>query len=314
MPSLSELHTTHPPRTARRSETETNDSLYVSDQSTPQLARIEPKQGPPLVFITPPLSRVSLPGDTYDPPSEASLDISSPVSETPRYRFRIRNPDPETKDVPTFVYTPPPLPETHSAPYSVHLAAPPMHYLPASVNNYHAQLSQIPTQSEPLPQREIIPNRRKTAEWPEGASEYDTYSDTGGTYWKRPPLDLAISEGSRSGFSQSDTSLRRFSASSRWKGKRVSVQQTEDMSWATRPPPETVYGHLQEFFPYHDVDKVVIDVNDVDSSPATKTHLSKRRPKKSIRMVAEEQADRNIRLGSRRRTKLWDSNVEELRM
>jgi len=85
------------------------------------------------------------------------------------------------------------------------------------------------------------------------------------------------------------------------------------MIWATRPSPETVYGHLQAFFPDHDVDKAVVDADGFDPSVEDKNTRQKR-VKKSIRMVAEEQANRNVQLGSRRRTKLWDSNVEELRM
>jgi mitogen-activated protein kinase kinase kinase len=82
--------------------------------------------------------------------------------------------------------------------------------------------------------------------------------------------------------------------------------------WAPRPVPEEVYDHLQEFFPHHDLDKAIIEVGQADSTPEV---LSDRRrhAKKSIRMVAEEQINRNQR-GIRRKTKLWDSNVEELRM
>ena len=31
-----------------------------------------------------------------------------------------------------------------------------------------------------------------------------------------------------------------------------------DLTWAPRPPPEDIYGHLKDFFPAHDLDKPII--------------------------------------------------------
>jgi len=87
-----------------------------------------------------------------------------------------------------------------------------------------------------------------------------------------------------------------------------------DTPWAPRPVPEEVYDHLQEFFPHHDLDKAVIEVGHVESiMEPTALEDRRRQVKKSIRMVAEEQINRNL-TGMQRRTKLWDTNVEELLM
>jgi len=88
----------------------------------------------------------------------------------------------------------------------------------------------------------------------------------------------------------------------------ASTHHEHGVPWAPRPAPEEVYDHLQEFFPHHDLDKAIIEVGQADS-----TRDRRRQAKKSIRMVAEERVNRSQR-GIRRKTKLWDSNVEELRM
>ncbi|KNZ79091.1 hypothetical protein J132_02457 [Termitomyces sp. J132] len=38
-------------------------------------------------------------------------------------------------------------------------------------------------------------------------------------------------------------------------------------TWATHPPPEDVYERLEEFFPEHDLDKLVIEASSGGSSP-----------------------------------------------
>jgi len=83
----------------------------------------------------------------------------------------------------------------------------------------------------------------------------------------------------------------------------------DDEIWAKppRPIPAEVYENLQEFFPQCDLDKAVVNPESVSGEDR------KQRVKKSIRMVAEEQNNR-AQHGLRRRTKLWDSRVEELRM
>lgn len=113
---------------------------------------------------------------------------------------------------------------------------------------------------------------------------------------------------------------------------RAKSGTSEEHTWARRPPPEDVYD--SQFFPGHDLDKPVIEVNSGGTSPTTMDHTYKSpnivdrdkalvRPKKSIHVVAEEHkkwldristgdssADNSI--GRKRSAKLWDSRVEEV--
>lgn len=106
----------------------------------------------------------------------------------------------------------------------------------------------------------------------------------------------------------------------------------EEHTWARRPPPEDVYD--SQFFPGHDLDKPVIEVNSGGTSPTTMDHTYKSpnivdrdkalvRTKKSIHVVAEEHKKRldhvstgdssaDNSIGRKRSAKLWDSRVEEV--
>ncbi|KAG2755582.1 kinase-like protein [Suillus brevipes Sb2] len=108
----------------------------------------------------------------------------------------------------------------------------------------------------------------------------------------------------------------------------------EESTWAHRPPPEDVYDRLEEFFPEHDLDKPVIEANSGGTSPTTVDHIygipnivdrdkALVRPKKSIRIVAEEHKKRIDRVSRgdpsadnsiwrKRSTKLWGSRIEEV--
>ncbi|KIK46447.1 hypothetical protein CY34DRAFT_76097 [Suillus luteus UH-Slu-Lm8-n1] len=108
----------------------------------------------------------------------------------------------------------------------------------------------------------------------------------------------------------------------------------EESTWAHRPPPEDVYDRLEEFFPEHDLDKPVIEANSGGTSPTAVDHTygipnivdrdkALVRPKKSIRIVAEEHKKRIDRVSRgdpsadnsiwrKRSTKLWGSRIEEV--
>jgi mitogen-activated protein kinase kinase kinase len=134
-------------------------------------------------------------------------------------------------------------------------------------------------------------------------------SDFGTSLWKRPPADLTAGR-LKDGLSRTASSR---SSQIRKAIFRPSTHHEHDAPWAPRPVPEEVYDHLQEFFPHHDLDKAIIEVGHADSTAEPKASDDRRRQaKKSIRMVAEEQINRN-QIGMRRKTKLWDSNVKELR-
>lgn len=106
----------------------------------------------------------------------------------------------------------------------------------------------------------------------------------------------------------------------------------EEYTWAHRPPPEDVYERLEEFFPEHDLDKPVIEANSGGTSPTAVEPVygipnivdrALVRPKKSIRLVAEEHKKRIDRVSRgdmssdmsvwrKRSTKLWGSRTEEV--
>ncbi|KAF9270166.1 Pkinase-domain-containing protein [Marasmius fiardii PR-910] len=176
-------------------------------------------------------------------------------------------------------------------------------------------------------------------------------SSSGGPH----PLPVPNSNSSGSTISPPSTTSgpnRRPSGSRKIKGRMrgSTFTMAEDSGWATRPPPEDMYEHLEEYFPDHDLDKPVIEANSGGTSP-TAMELppvpavppalaaevsgggkSRIRAKKSIRIVAEEhkkRIDRSSRalaagvtdvdsdsfannMLRKRSTKLWGSKVEEV--
>jgi len=148
------------------------------------------------------------------------------------------------------------------------------------------------------------------------------------------PLTSATRSSNRSEFAKDTTGLlRRDALSSKVPQRRpqsIFVDDNDD-SWASRPPPENIYDHLEKFFPTHDLDKPVIDTSG-DISPTTETvealppvndEKSRIRAKKSIRIVAQEHKKRFDRTSKadisyannvlrKRHTKLWGSRLEEV--
>ncbi|TFK30354.1 Pkinase-domain-containing protein [Coprinopsis marcescibilis] len=119
--------------------------------------------------------------------------------------------------------------------------------------------------------------------------------------------------------------------------RRLSGFADDDDDWAPRPLPEVVYERLEEFFPEHDLDKLVIEANSGGNSPtnidppavlappvtpAVQINQHKRH-KKSIRIVAEEHKRRIVDRTSKvdpyanhalrkRNTKMWGGRLEEV--
>ncbi|KAJ7592704.1 kinase-like domain-containing protein [Mycena floridula] len=117
--------------------------------------------------------------------------------------------------------------------------------------------------------------------------------------------------------------------------QRASTSTEQDLSWASRPPPEDVYERLEDFFPEHDLDKPLIKANSGGTSPTAVEYpippasvplafdKSRVKGKKSIRHVAEEykkHIDRTskdessfaVSFTRKRSTKLWGSRLEEV--
>lgn len=288
-------------------------SIITSRQPPPQL---DPDYGPQLVFITPPSSPVRDVSRTS--PSEPS-DASGLPGLQRLKGFHVVNadPEPDTNKVP-FVYSPPPLPGVdNKSPYSARLA-PSLHHAPYSPSIVRQSTQVHSTQSTARHPASHYLNARKVDKpeielsRKEGDDNDDSDdSDFGTSLWKRPPTDLTAKR-LKDGLSRTASSR---SSQIRKAVLRVSSHHHgHDAPWAPRPVPEEVYDHLQEFFPHHDLDKAIIEVGNADTTPEPKASDDRRwYAKKSIRMVAEEQITRN-QIGMRRKTKLWDSNVEELRM
>lgn len=266
------------------------------------------ERGPRLVFITPPSSPIQ------DVSRADHTNEPSNLSGTPGFQrlkgFRVVNADPEPDpNKVAFIYQPPPLPSVDNAPYSTRLAPSALYHAP-----YSPPIIQHSTHSPT-----VLPSSNYSStpspDHPEpGLShkEGDDYCDSddselGTSLWKRPPIDLTAGRPN-----DGRTLSSRFSQVKKAIHRNSTYYHEHDAAWAPRPVPKEVYDHLQEFFPRHDLDKAIIDVGHPDSTPEPKDFDDKRmQAKKSIRMVAEEQINRS-QTGMRRRTTLWDSNVEEL--
>ncbi|KAF8078698.1 kinase-like domain-containing protein [Lyophyllum atratum] len=271
-------------------------------------ARTKLDNGPPVVYITPPNSRPAQVAQLPNNSSRTSLDTSGSVSTT-RKGFRIVNPDPEpgSKKKP-YVYQPPPLPSIKAgSPYSARLSPPAVQgadeAYPIRLHSHNPLPGSSPNSYDGAAHRHTTSrqsSRRQTK-----ASLITDYSDSDGDdkIWAIRPADLSTRSGPSRPRARSSSRNRRTS-------KATSPIDGHD-EWA-RPIAAQVYGNLQEFFPEYDLEKAVIAVSPADSTPAEREDR-KQRIKKSIRLVAEEQNNR-AQLGVRRRTKLWDSKVEELRM
>lgn len=273
---------------------------------------LDPDHGPQLVFITPPsspvrdISRISHPSDTLGTPGFQRLK-----------GFHVVNADPEPDpDKMTFIYSPPPLPGVdNKSPYSARLAPSSLHhppYPPPMIRRNTQAPSTHSTMMHPasyyFTARSVDkPEAESRKEFEGDDNDESDDSDFGSSLWKRPPVDLTAG-GLNDGQSRPASSI----SSQIRKAIFRMHHHEDDAEWAPRPVPEEVYDHLQEFFPHHDLDKAIIEVGLAGSTPEPgASDDSRRQAKKSIRMVAVEQ---NNQIGMRRKTKLWDSNVEELRM
>lgn len=214
------------------------------------------------------------------------------------------------------MYHPPPLPSINAeSPYSARLSPPAVQGADEAYpspdpigNNAHPVSSPpSPTSFKKGPSHREMASHQSSRRQTKASLISDSYSlnsDSEGDdeIWAKPPADLTTKGGPS----------RSHDRSSRNHKTREPISPISGHDEWSRPVPAEVYGNLQEFFPEYDLDKAVIAVNLTDSGLA-EGEDRKQRIKKSIRMVAEEQNSR-AQSGTRRRTKLWDSKVEELRM
>ncbi|KAK0208085.1 kinase-like domain-containing protein [Desarmillaria ectypa] len=252
---------------------------------------------PPLVFITPPGSPMksafgSTPEDDDQVFNWAATSDSSKSSYQRRKMFHVVNPDSDDSNdersirrrqssKSPYIYRPPPLPSADiEPPFSSTLTAPnPLH-----LNTHYPQHSPS-----------ISPASALTS----ASTSYSTLSsgdtsDFGSSLWQKPPIGARPLPSPPSPLSHSD--------------KKASVPLSRIESWH-RPHLEDVYQHLDYYFPRHDVDRPVVKADTVASQPKDR-HI-----RKSMRMVAQEQLNRNLsdpECRLKRSTTLWGGRIEEL--
>ncbi|KAG6842274.1 hypothetical protein C0991_000244 [Blastosporella zonata] len=260
-----------------------NETLHVNQHNY----RSDSRQGdgPQVVFITPPHSPPSQIGQLPNNSSKSSLDTAGSIS-TPRKKFRVVNPDDPEQQASRkpFVYHPPPLPSVNTgSPSSSRLLPIAIHsadeaYPPSLRQRALSTLSLSPSRRNGASR---YYNRRQT-QASQAFSDYHE-SDDDDDIWAVRPADLS---------NKSEP------------GRRASGIGAHD-EWL-RPVAAAVYENLQDFFPHYDLEKPVVPITSANG-------LAKERgedKKKSIRVVAADRAQS----GANRRTKLWDSKVEQLRM
>lgn len=247
--------------------------------------------GPRLVIITPPTSprlrTAQLPSNS----SRTSLDTAGSISvETKVKGYRVINPDSEENESKPYNYVPPPLPGIKgSANYSSSLQPSIVHGVlevyPMGYSEKRETSSQPLLSPNGISQKLAFNQSRRTHSYTE-LTNYSCYY-ANHEIWAMPPSDKT--DPSRNGRPDSP----------------ISSEASTHEDWA-RPNPAAVYENLQQFFPEDILDKPIIDVH---PTTGEKGRDRGRRAKMSIRMVAEGQKSSAPRRG----TKLWDSNVEELR-
>ncbi|PBK77479.1 kinase-like protein [Armillaria solidipes] len=263
---------------------------------------------PPLVFITPPSSPMkSALGSTPEDDDQlvfnwAATSDSSKSSYQRRKMFYVVNPDPDDSDDErtirrckssklSYIYNPPPLPGADvESPFSSTLTATdPLH-----PNTHYPQFSPSLSSASTL----ISASTNYST-----FSSSDTDSDFGGIFWQKPPTSARPlpSPPPPPPPPRPHSDKRACARLSRIECKRNSA-------WH-RPHLEDVYQRLDYYFPEHDVDRPVVKADRVASQPKD------RRMRKSLRMVAQEQLNRNLSDPEHRvkcNTALWGGRIEEL--
>ncbi|KAG6912025.1 hypothetical protein DXG01_000273 [Tephrocybe rancida] len=253
-----------------------NETLHVNPQHH---QRSDPQQksrdGPQVVIITPPPPSLNA---QLPNNSRTSLDTAGSVS-TPLKGFRVVNPDPDDPEQPAsrkhFIYNPPPLPNVDTgALFSSRLLPVANHGVAEA---YPPSLrNRAPPMSSPSPSRRHVVSRYSSRRQTQASQTFSDYAES----------------------DNNDDEI--------WAKRPTDLSNKGDHEEWLRPAPAAVYENLQDFFPEYDLNKAVVPITSANT-------LSKERGqdrKKSIRVVAENRAQS----GPRRRTKLWDSKVEELHM
>lgn len=272
---------------------------------------------PPLVYIAPPGPRQHTSHGSSDWASDWAMrerksslthedsgnqEFSQKSSSTSR-KLMVYNPDSSdnTSSQPSFdplTYKPPPLPEVKApTPYSTHLA--PLRRTGSS----HAT-PRAPGGS--LDSSETSYN-----------NEYSVGTDTDygltSSTWKRLPADLVLSRRQKKVDGPSPQQISGNMPSS--SHSKLTPLPT---ICNTRPPADQVMEHLEEFFPAHNLDDPVVESLDQDllsDMNSSQFPVSRRCTMKSIKRIVGEQINRTSLVDlDHRRTRLWNSHVEEIKV
>ncbi|KAK0232966.1 kinase-like domain-containing protein [Armillaria fumosa] len=258
---------------------------------------------PPLVYITPPSSPLkSALGSTPEDDDQivfnwAATSDSSKSSYQRRKMFYVVNPDPDDSDdertirrcksskLP-YIYNPPPLPSADvESPFPSTLEATDLLH----PNTHYPQFSPSLSSASTL----ISASTNHST-----FSSSETESDFGGTLWQKPPISARPLP--------SPPPPPRLHSEKRACVRLSRIECKRNSAWH-RPHLEDVYQRLDYYFPEHDVDRPVAKADKVASQPKD------RRMRKSLRMVAQEQLNRNLSDPERRvKSALWGGRIEEL--
>ncbi|KAK0198191.1 kinase-like domain-containing protein [Armillaria mellea] len=264
---------------------------------------------PPLVYITPPSSPLkSALGSTPEDDDQivfnwAATSDSSKSSYQRRKMFHVVNPDPDDSDdertirrcksskLP-YIYNPPPLPSADvESPFSSTLEVTDPPYPNTHYPQFSPSLSSASTLISAPTSHSIF-------------SSSDTESDFGGTFWQKPPISARPLP---SPPPPPPPPLPRSHSSKRACARLSRIDCKRNSAWH-RPHLEDVYQRLDYYFPEHDVDRPrpVAKADKVAGQPKD------RRMRKSVRMIAQEQLNRNLSDPEHRNTALWGGRIEEL--
>ncbi|KAF5375200.1 hypothetical protein D9758_000355 [Tetrapyrgos nigripes] len=247
--------------------------------------------GPPLVYITPPSSPAvsNPPFSPEETPSPSTSNSSAKWSARRGKSFHVVNPDQEEdrSSRKRFIYSPPPLPCTSR------LSMGPGPRRVSSSFNLAKQ--SMPRRAPSTPAlRSFGMDSATISTYNSHISDSDSDSDLGTLYWKKPPASAQAEP--------THNDRKRVSRLSRVGAKR-------DSAW-DRPLTQEIYQNMDECFPGHDIDKPIIQDTET-ISPLRIRGASIKRGKKSMRMVAQEQANDPAR-AHRRVTRLWGKQLEQV--
>ncbi|KAF9040540.1 kinase-like domain-containing protein [Panaeolus papilionaceus] len=318
----------------------TMQSVVAPDRTPPAPRR----QSPPIVFIEPPPPRKrSISNDRLDDwmvlnrNSSLASECSSNQPTKPTRKLMIYNPDSnekrtaETKKAAPFVYQPPPLPE--KVPYSQQLMPipKPSGFVATAKSSYTAlssafgarSLTRHDAQSADAHEQEGKQQATKLRfvqstpqsvyssdhSYLSGGSEISTNS----SMWQRAPTKQSSTKGKAP-----DHPLMPIVPSISTSGTRASPSQISSTTVDDeRPDFVDVCQHMGSFFPHHNLDELV-ESPMLERGEDADDILGRRYTMKSIRAIAQEQAERSQRGQAARRSyhpqsPIWDTPLEEIK-